>query len=144
MCKHEWLEKPDYNVKWCPKCNKSKPITLKPSLGEAGGMPLVTRDKEGVVFNQCKAQRDADQKWHEDKLAAEREKWAREEAEWLEKLVKCEEWAIGENVVMQTQAHLAFLRAKGKMLPAIPGESYGKHEYEPWPDIPDGEGCVNK
>jgi hypothetical protein len=109
MCKHEWLEKPDYNVKWCPKCNKSKPITLKPSLGEAGGMPLVTRDKEGVVFNQCKAQRDADQKWHEDKLAAERERWA-----------------------------------KGKMLPAIPGESYGKHEYEPWPDIPDGEGCVNK
>ena len=32
MCKHEWLEKPDYNEKWCPKCNKIEMIVTRKEL----------------------------------------------------------------------------------------------------------------
>lgn len=25
-CKHEWLEKPSYGERWCPRCNKIEKI----------------------------------------------------------------------------------------------------------------------
>lgn len=32
MCKHEWMEKPDYNEKWCCKCGKEEMIVTRKEL----------------------------------------------------------------------------------------------------------------
>jgi len=32
LCKHEWEEKPDYNEKWCPKCNKIEMLITRKEL----------------------------------------------------------------------------------------------------------------
>ena len=32
MCQHDWLEKPDYNEKWCPKCNREGMIITRREL----------------------------------------------------------------------------------------------------------------
>lgn len=34
-CKHDWLEKPSYGERWCPKCNKIEKI---PSIIKARGI----------------------------------------------------------------------------------------------------------
>jgi len=50
MCKHEWLEKPDYNEKWCPKCMK---VEMLVSRKELLAMPIEAR--RAILAKQSQA-----------------------------------------------------------------------------------------
>ena len=54
MCKHVWMEKPDYNEKWCCLCNKTEMIITRKELL---AMPveerrkILARQSEGFIRN---------------------------------------------------------------------------------------------
>ena len=50
MCKHEWLEKPDYNEKWCPKCMKVEMLVTRRELLK---MPM--KQRREILAKQSQA-----------------------------------------------------------------------------------------